>query len=577
MGLAIALVALALARIAGGWAALAPDDARYLFVGLSILDGQGAVTPSGDPYLMRSPIYGLALALGSRIVGGDPLVGAHVVAVAISLLGLLGAARVGWLVAGPGGGVGTALALISTPLIWYLLPSLRIDLPQTALVIGLLLVAWRPTLRRWLAAGVVLGLVVLVKETALPLLLLPVALVGSVPRRAIPRLAGAYVGAAVLTAGWWWVVVWASSGQIFPANALAVVEGRNVDGALRVAGSAVPLLLTFIAGWLAVAWRARRELGPRLILVAGIGLAPATTYAVASGLNARNFAGLAVLSSIAVGIAGATIVAAARSRLEGHAGSTASTGPAGSQGGIRAAAGLGMALVLAFALAGPVIGQRSVGATVPDPLADDLVAWLAANVDDGGRIAMPFREREEVALRRFGLNPIRLLGIQRVDLDVPPETYIWMGLRDQQLFGYSRAVWVSALTDPPAAYLVLVGPHPFTPRDLVGAGAGDPAVPGLTPVTTLEGAGDRADILLIDAGVFVATTDAVPLHLAADAAIAWLDLAGGPDAVDRFLQARPVVSGEAVDELLARLGDRACHVPGPTGSTRLAVAGTCPG
>ena len=42
-------------------------------------------------------------------------------------------------------------------------------------------------------------------------------------------------------------------------------------------------------------------------------------------------------------------------------------------------------------------------------------------------------------------------------------------------------------------------------------------------------------------------------------------------------QVRPVVSGEAVDELLARLGDRACHVPGPAGSTRLAVAGTCPG
>ena len=58
VGLAIAIVGLALARIAGGWAALAPDDARYLFVGLSILDGQGAVTPGGDPYLMRSPVYG---------------------------------------------------------------------------------------------------------------------------------------------------------------------------------------------------------------------------------------------------------------------------------------------------------------------------------------------------------------------------------------------------------------------------------------------------------------------------------------------------------------------------------------
>src|SRR6185503_3514033 len=105
-------------------------------------------------YLLRSPVYGVAMAVGSRLVGGDPLVGAHTVVVVLSLLGLLGAVRVAWLAAGPGGAAGTAIALVATPLIWQLLPSLRIDLPQTALVVGILLLAWRPTTRRWAAAGV---------------------------------------------------------------------------------------------------------------------------------------------------------------------------------------------------------------------------------------------------------------------------------------------------------------------------------------------------------------------------------------------------------------------------------------
>ena len=80
LGFVAALVVLALLRVAlGGWAPLAPDDARYLYVGLSILDGHGPITPSGSTFLLRSPVYGLALATGSTLVGGDPLVGARLI------------------------------------------------------------------------------------------------------------------------------------------------------------------------------------------------------------------------------------------------------------------------------------------------------------------------------------------------------------------------------------------------------------------------------------------------------------------------------------------------------------------
>jgi hypothetical protein len=565
--LVAAVVGLGLARIAPGWAPLAPDDARYLFVGLSVLDGQGAVTPSGGAYLLRSPVYGVAMALGSRLVGGDPLVGAHIVVVVLSLLGLLAAVRIAWLAAGPGGAAGTAVGLVATPLIWQLLPSLRIDLPQTALVVGILLLAWRPTTRRWAAAGVLLGLVVLVKETVLPLLLLPVGLVGLMPGATLRRLALAYVGAAVVTAAWWWVVVWTTIGQVFPANALAVVEARDVTAALRLPWTAVPLLAVFTVSWGVVAVRARRELGPRLLLAAAIALAPAALYAAAQSLNARNFAGLAVLSAIAVGIAGATLVAAARPRLQRGIAATPRS---------RAVATVTLAVLVVIAVAGPVVGQRAVRRSAPDRLTDALVAWIDDHVEDGGRIVMPFREREEIALRRFGRTEVRLLGARRVDPAAPPNSFIWMGLRDRQLFGYPRTGWVTALTDPPATYLVLVSPHPFTPTDLVSAPV-EPALPGLARVARLDEGNDQADILRIDPVAVRDGTPAVPLHLTEAAALAWLDLAAGPDAVERLVEARPVITSGDVETLLPRLGVAACSMSSMDGQVSIAPAGTCTG
>lgn len=566
LGLVAALVTLALVRIAiGGWGPLAPDDARYLYVGLSILDGRGPVNPSGTIFLLRSPVYGVSLAIGSSLVGGDPLVGARIVAVALTLLGLAGALRLGWLLAGPGGAVGTAIALVATPLVWRLVPSLRIDLPQTAAIVAALLAVWRPTPRRWAIGGVLIGLAILVKETALPLLLLPVALVGSVPAPRFVRLAALFISAAVATAAWWWVVVWFATGQLFPLNALAIIEARDVNVPLRLDRSIVPLLGAMVAGWGLVAWRARDEPGSRLLLVAAAGLAPAALYAASLGLNARNFAGLAVLSAVAVGAGGSWVVAGLRDRR-----AAGSTGPA------RAVAAVALAGLAVVALTTPLIGQRDVGRIPPDRLADELAGWLAANVPDGGRIVMAFREREEMALRRFGRAEVAILPIERVDATAPPEAYLWMGLRDRQLFGYRRAAWTATLTDPPADVLVLVGAHPFTPFDLTAEPLTTDRL-GLTLVFTLQADGDRAEIHRVDPAGAVASTPDVPLHLSAAAATAWLDLAGGDAATGRLLSAHPVVAGDddAIRTLLDRLGGGACAGPPEAGAVRVGPAGSC--
>jgi hypothetical protein len=571
LGLVAALVVLALLRVAlGGWAPLAPDDARYLYVGLSILDGHGPLTPSGSTFLLRSPVYGLALATGSTLVGGDPLVGARLVALGLSLLALAGALRLGWLLGGLGGALGTAFALVSAALIWRLMPSLRIDLPQTAAIVATLLAMWRPTTRRWALGGVLLGLAILVKETALPLLILPVAFVGSVPMSRLARLSAVFVGAAVLTAGWWWLVVWLSTGQVFPLNALSVIEARDVDVALRVDRSTALLLALAIAGWGLVAWRALHDTGARVLLVAALGLTPAALYAASLGLNARNFAGLAVLSAVAVGAGGAWLVALLRQRR--------TTGSPG-QRRLATIALIGVAVV---AIAAPVVGQRDAGRVAPDRIGDELAAWLVANLPEGGRVAMAFREREQMALRLYGRADVAILPIARVAASEAPEDYLWMGLRDRQLFGYRRAAWDATLSGElggagqPADVLVLVGPHPFTPTALTATpGIGEDL--GLTPVTTLDADGDRAEIYRVPGAAATASSD-VPLHLSAEAAQAWLDLADGDASAGRLLDARPVVDGgpEALTALTERLGKTACATPTPEGSITLGRTGTCP-
>jgi hypothetical protein len=85
-------------------------------------------------------------------------------------------------------------------------------------------------------------------------------------------------------------------------------------------------------------------------------------------------------------------------------------------------------------------------------------------------------------------------------------------------------------------------------------------------------------VYTVDPGAAASGTSGVPLHLSAEAAAAWLDLAGGDASAGRLLDARPVVDGEggAIAALRDRLGETACATPADTGSVALAPARTCP-
>ncbi|HLO34465.1 MAG TPA: hypothetical protein VK194_00215, partial [Candidatus Deferrimicrobium sp.] len=275
LGLAVGIVAVAVARLAAfGWAEIAPDDARYVYVGLSTLDGHGPITPSGNVFLLRSPVYGIALATGRWLGDGGPIGGARIVGAGLAVTALVGAVALSHSLAGVTAAVGTTLAILAMTLIWRLVPTIRIDLPQTAGVVAVLLALQRPTIRRWAVAGALLGLTILVKETVILLAAAPLAFVGSIASRRLVRLWAGYLGLAVLVAGWWWVVVWTVSGALFPLNAVAVIEGRDVGTDLLLDTFGLGLAGLAVAAWSLVAGLARDDRRIRLLVAAAACLLP---------------------------------------------------------------------------------------------------------------------------------------------------------------------------------------------------------------------------------------------------------------------------------------------------------------
>ena len=86
----------------------------------------------------------------------------------------------------------------------------------------------------------------------LPMALLPLALIGTEPLRRVVGLGMVFLVAALLTAGWWWILVWFGTGAIFPLNALEVVEARDVGRELGLGRTTVLFGGVAVLGWLAL-------------------------------------------------------------------------------------------------------------------------------------------------------------------------------------------------------------------------------------------------------------------------------------------------------------------------------------
>lgn len=553
VGATALLIGVALARLLTlGWGPVSPDDARYVYVGLSVLDGRGPLTADGTLFVLRSPVFGVLLALGSRAVPGGPLQGAHVVAFLVGALMLALALIVAIRTAAPSADrrivvLATTAAILSSPLLWSILSRLHVDVAQTLAVLLVIVLMLNARPGRWLSAGVALGLAALVKEPAGLLIVLPAAWLGSMPLRRVLAGWARFAVAAAIVAGWWWIVVFVGAGEIFPFNALAIIERRQVGLDVSVNPSMLALLTVYGLGWLGILMRARVEVAARVLLVAFLALLPPAIYAFGNGLDARNYLPLSMLSCVAAGSSAADVLARWSAR----------------QGQRPAFGHLLVPAVLAAALA--------VGATValqapqarPSPLPDHLVAWIDPRMEPGQEIGMTFRFRAQVALEFYGRVPVGELHAYPLGASDDPASYVWIGLRDRQPFAVSRQTWQDIAGDSRLQFLVTVLPHPFAMEELfdfLGSQRGREY--GFRTAWTASEQGSRIIVLEPTTRARSQRFLQVPLHISAEAAVAWLDLAGtrGDESIQRLIAARPIVVGDlpALSRLSARLAPVGC-------------------
>jgi hypothetical protein len=274
-------------------------------------------------------------------------------------------------------------------------------------------------------------------------------------------------------------------------------------------------------------------------------------YATLNGLSSRNYVGLAVLSTVAMGVAAATL---------GHWLTSRTTGRRISPRFVWAA----ISIVL---ISGAIAGQRAAGRPSESSLPGQIHDWLRPRIHAGSQVVMSFRYSDITALSLFELATVPELPITRYQPAQGLGPYLWLGLRDQQLFGFRRTAWVAMLGDARTSHLVLAGPHVFTPAELFPAlEAG--LLDGVTIAKRLVDGRESARIYTVDPGLAI-TEPTLALHLAPAAALVWLETArssqAGVSVEQMLVDAGPVLVGDDARLVLERLAGSACLVPSGEG------------
>jgi hypothetical protein len=537
----------------GGWDAMTADHARYVFSGMSLLDGRGYVGEAGETFYVRAPAYPLMVGGAYAIAGAT---GAHLVAWALGVGALLLAVVASTRIGGPVAGAMTAAAIAIVPIFWDQIVSLGIDLPQAAFYLAAVLLIWQPKRVNWLLAGAVFGVALLVKETVAPaLVLLPVAWLPVWSGLGWRRWAGLFalfVLAVGVVAGWWWLLVLRETGFIFPLNSIQAIVPAEVPITSFPRGLTLLAWLAAGASWIYLLVARIREPEVRVLVCAGLAMGPALAATIALAQPERNLTILILLSCVAAGVALADLVRA-RSRLR----------PTWAPRAVAAAVGL-------VVVAGVALGQASVLRAVQDDLPGEAAAALRPGLRPGQEVVSSFRSRSSLGVALFDLRVrVELLPVAAVRRAIDPAAYLWLGERNGTLFGLARSGWARVLGSPGVASLALVGPHPLTPSELLPAlRSGRGKVPGLRYVDTISEPSGTADIFDVRPRL-IDKAPAIPLHAQPNALLHWLDLAeaGGAadttDATDSLLDAGPVVLADAAGlrKLSDRLGEAACFRP----------------
>src|SRR6266511_119343 len=194
------------------------DEAKYLGIGLNVLRGDGAVTVYGGFFEPHSPLWPVIMAAPRAWFGMDAYAWAHLLNVASAGLVLVLGAVLGWRIR-PAAGALTALSILAFPYAFELSRRVGLDMPETLLTLAYLMVGWAAVRRgsaRWcLAAGALLAVAFLVKETVLPFAPVPflAGLAWGLPAARIARIAAWSIVTAAVGTSWWWVLFAAETGR----------------------------------------------------------------------------------------------------------------------------------------------------------------------------------------------------------------------------------------------------------------------------------------------------------------------------------------------------------------------------
>lgn len=196
------------------------DEAKYLGIGYSMVEGHGPQIVFGGYFLPHAPVWPTVVVAPAVVLGIDPLVVGRTLN-ALAGLGLIVlSAALAWRV-NPNAAAFAAIALLATTYFHEITRTARLDVPAATLAVAYLalgLVAVRRgSVGLSIAAGLVFALGFLVKEINLPLAPVPVlvAILHRQPWRSVLRAAGWLTLSATVGVAPWFVFVADVSNRVY--------------------------------------------------------------------------------------------------------------------------------------------------------------------------------------------------------------------------------------------------------------------------------------------------------------------------------------------------------------------------
>lgn len=274
---------------------LAADTEYYFFVGRHFLEGLGLTDVDRTFFTAHGPLGPVTWAWVSQL-GGESNVGPRLLGYFALATGLLVTVRIAQVLGGGRAALVCALALLIVPFFWETLGQLYLDQVQFALTAIAILLLLTPKRSNFIAAGAVLGIAILFKETCALVAVAPLAWMGAIPRRRLSGLYAWFLGALAIVILWWWILVWAKTGTVFPFDRLESAVGDIYLGAQWLI---VGACLAFAGVFLLLE---RDDPRSRLLLLSWGALLPPVAITLVNHLATRQLLLWTALSAVFVGV-----------------------------------------------------------------------------------------------------------------------------------------------------------------------------------------------------------------------------------------------------------------------------------